>query len=315
MEPAAILHQLIHSEDLPRDALRAATARRAEMAPLLVEQIDKFVTDGGDAYDIEGDAALFFIFHLLGQWGETSAYRALARLLRSPADDVDAALGWSITETSHKVMAAVFDGDPAPIYNIILDPNADEFVRSRMCETLAMLAVRGRLDRDEVAAFLRDCWINLQPRHECFVWQGWQSAIALLGLVELKDIVKEAFDREIICPTWLGYEHFERDLALAILHPTEPWPARPDEYELFGDAIEELSTWHCFSEEYKRERERWRNQRAPLVQRELPPLDLLLDRLVSTAPSEPITNAMRGVGRNDPCPCGSGRKYKKCCLQ
>jgi len=21
----------------------------------------------------------------------------------------------------------------------------------------------------------------------------------------------------------------------------------------------------------------------------------------------------RGVGRNDPCPCGSGKKYKKCC--
>ena len=21
-----------------------------------------------------------------------------------------------------------------------------------------------------------------------------------------------------------------------------------------------------------------------------------------------------GVGRNDPCPCGSGRKFKKCCL-
>ena len=21
------------------------------------------------------------------------------------------------------------------------------------------------------------------------------------------------------------------------------------------------------------------------------------------------------VGRNDPCPCGSGRKYKKCCLR
>jgi preprotein translocase subunit SecA len=22
----------------------------------------------------------------------------------------------------------------------------------------------------------------------------------------------------------------------------------------------------------------------------------------------------RKVGRNDPCPCGSGKKYKKCCL-
>ncbi|MCB9338662.1 MAG: SEC-C domain-containing protein [Lewinellaceae bacterium] len=20
------------------------------------------------------------------------------------------------------------------------------------------------------------------------------------------------------------------------------------------------------------------------------------------------------VGRNDPCPCGSGKKYKKCCM-
>ena len=23
---------------------------------------------------------------------------------------------------------------------------------------------------------------------------------------------------------------------------------------------------------------------------------------------------MSGPGRNDPCPCGSGRKYKRCCL-
>lgn len=21
------------------------------------------------------------------------------------------------------------------------------------------------------------------------------------------------------------------------------------------------------------------------------------------------------IGRNDPCPCGSGKKYKKCCLE
>ena len=27
----------------------------------------------------------------------------------------------------------------------------------------------------------------------------------------------------------------------------------------------------------------------------------------------PAHNPMRDVGRNDPCPCGSGKKYKKCC--
>jgi uncharacterized protein len=28
--------------------------------------------------------------------------------------------------------------------------------------------------------------------------------------------------------------------------------------------------------------------------------------------SEPPRNASK-IGRNDPCPCGSGKKYKKCC--
>ena len=30
-------------------------------------------------------------------------------------------------------------------------------------------------------------------------------------------------------------------------------------------------------------------------------------------PREPLASASRRVGRNDPCPCGSGKKYKKCC--
>ena len=31
-------------------------------------------------------------------------------------------------------------------------------------------------------------------------------------------------------------------------------------------------------------------------------------------PEQPHLNPDRDVGRNDPCPCGSGKKYKKCCL-
>jgi hypothetical protein len=64
-----------------------------------------------------------------------------------------------MTTTSHRVMAAVFDGDPEPLFDIILDPNAEEFIRAGMCEALAMVTVRGRLDR--AAAGLGrsgDCW-------------------------------------------------------------------------------------------------------------------------------------------------------------
>ena len=30
---------------------------------------------------------------------------------------------------------------------------------------------------------------------------------------------------------------------------------------------------------------------------------------------KPVTRSKEKVGRNDPCPCGSGKKYKKCCGQ
>ena len=30
-------------------------------------------------------------------------------------------------------------------------------------------------------------------------------------------------------------------------------------------------------------------------------------------PAEPVKRAFPKVGRNDPCPCESGKKFKKCC--
>ena len=29
--------------------------------------------------------------------------------------------------------------------------------------------------------------------------------------------------------------------------------------------------------------------------------------------AKPKVNSTKKVGRNDPCPCGSGKKYKQCC--
>ena len=58
------------------------------------------------------------------------------------------------------------------------------------------------------------------------------------------------------------------------------------------------------------------------IDRELPldDLDDAIDELVAavldiadvTRPRRPIERAQPKVGRNDPCPCGSGRKYKQC---
>ncbi len=39
-----------------------------------------------------------------------------------------------------------------------------------------------------------------------------------------------------------------------------------------------------------------------------------IEQLMAIVRAEDVENAPPKVRRNDPCPCGSGRKYKKCCF-
>jgi uncharacterized protein len=236
MDAGAILHELTYATDLPREALHAASARRAELLPKFLGWIEDYL--GQEPALRANPTPLFFIFHVLGEWREKTAYRPLARLLLCPADDVDAIFGDATAETCHRVMAAVFDGDPQPLYEIILDPNAEEFIRSRMCEALAMVTLRGGLDRAQTSRFLRDAYNELQPQRLCYVWFGWQSAIAMLGFGELKVLVKRAFDRGFIDRYIVGFDDFKQDLKRGSERPGEPWQPGDDEYALFGDTVE-----------------------------------------------------------------------------
>jgi hypothetical protein len=294
MDVRAILHELTQAEGLPREALKAASAQRGEIVPVFLKEIEDYLALKPAAPS--KSTPLFFIFHLLGEWREKAAYRPLARLLRLPRSEVDQIFGDGITTTSHRVIASVFDGDPQPLYDIILDPNAEQFIRSRMCEALAMVTLRGGLDRTLAGRFLRDAFIEMQPQAQCYVWVGWQSAIAMLGMSDLKSLVKKTFDRGLVDSHVLGFDHFEQDLRWAIEHPGEPWRLEDHEYTLFGDTVDELSGWYCFTEQYSEDRERWRRQAE------------------ASARNQRLENPFKNVGRNDPCPCGSGKKFKKCCL-
>jgi hypothetical protein len=119
-------------------------------------------------------------------------------------------------------MAAVFDGDPEPLYDIILDSSAEEFIRACMCEALAMVTLRGELDRAVAGRFLRDAFIEIRPQAEKYVWVGWQTAIAMLGMSDLIILVKKAFDRGFIDSHILGFDYFEEDLRRGIERPGEP---------------------------------------------------------------------------------------------
>jgi hypothetical protein len=290
MDTRQVIAELSEGGRLPVAAIRAAQADRDTMVPLFLRSFESFLSLEDEPVNPD---ALFFMFHLLGEFREKSAYWPLACFLRLPGEILDSILGDAITATSHRVMVAVFDGDPAPLYDIIRDPEADQFVRSEMFHAIATLTRRGELPRAATADFLRDCYSQLEPSVDCYVWQGWLDAVAWLGLAELRPLVQQAFGRGSIDPMWLSFADFEKDLQHGIEHP-EAEPLHPDgSHDPFGDTIAELSDWDCF---------RPKTRRDKTGASSLGSLGM------------PHREPLRNVGRNDPCPCGSGKKFKKCCL-
>ena len=288
MEAHEILERLSASEGLPTEAILAARANREVVIPVFIEAFDRFVSSGPASTDL----GLFFAFHLLGEWRAQGAYRTLAKFLQVPGEALEPVLSDAKVATSHRVMTAVFDGDPKPLEDIVYTQAADEFIRSRMIEAIALLTLGGHLSRAWTEQFLRECYDRIELQDGCYAWYGWQQSIAWLGLDDLKPLVQQAFVRGSVNEDWLSFKDFEKDLRHAIDHPGELPPRLAREQSPFQDTILELSKWAAFNPRY-------------LAQQK---------RLGSLSLNDSHANPFAKVGRNDPCPCGSGKKFKKCCL-
>jgi preprotein translocase subunit SecA len=78
----------------------------------------------------------------------------------------------------------------------------------------------------------------------------------------------------------------------------------------------ELPVWKRDVEEKQARTERRRQELRGLAQTPAlpaPPSPAPRDDSLERKPA-PILRLEQKVGRNDPCPCDSGKKYKKCCL-
>jgi hypothetical protein len=292
-----ILLDFAERGDFPREALEWAIANSADITPELLKTLETYVD--GPGLDRDREDALFFIVHLLAQFRETRAYRPLMRLFSLDSARLERILGDATTETLPKIAISVFDGDPGPMQAVIEDETADEFVRSGLLEALAFLVKEGKVDLADFKKYLLRAYAELQPRGESLVWVGWQSAISMLGLTEFSKLVRKAFALGMIHPMYMRYHHFEADLRAARANPRSYETSAYVPLGYIDDTIGELEAWSLHSDEP------WENREGDLG-------DLAGRGPFADAPS---VNPLRDVGRNDPCPCGSGRKFKKCCLQ
>jgi uncharacterized protein YecA (UPF0149 family) len=94
----------------------------------------------------------------------------------------------------------------------------------------------------------------------------------------------------MIDPRSMGRADFESDMAQGIEHHRQELRSRGKSY--LRDPETEIAWWAGYHEEDFLDDDRWH-----------PPAPPATGTIVRDAPK---------IGRNDPCPCGSGRKYKKC---
>ena len=293
MDVQALISDLANTEVLPKETLNACVDNRDETVPAFLALLTQAAN--GETVDDEEISALFFIIHLLAEMGVIEAYEPLMRLLGREEEVIEKILGDATTETSHKVIISVFDGNVDALYEVMNNPDAYEFVRNSAFRAWTFFVATGAIGRTEAERYLTKCFDDLLPQREDYVWTSWLDAVAILGFEKLRPLAIKAFEAGLTSPINMNMEDFDQVLGEALSQNDRVAFLRKQRLEPFADTIGTLSKWYAFSDEFIRNKRQHQDQ-------------------VRIGTEGVVTNAYQNVGRNDPCPCGSGKKFKKCCL-
>jgi hypothetical protein len=298
METAEILHQFERATGkFAQAAVEAAVARRDEVTPHLLRILEETV-DRAAELDAEGDymAHLYAMF-LLAQFRETRAYPLVVRFASLPGDLLDSLCGDFITEDLGQVLASVCGGDIAGIQSVIENEDADEWARSAALSSLVTLVAVGQKSRDEIVTYFARLFRGKLARKWSHVWDELVSDSTDLYPAELLDDIKRAYDDGLVETGHVGFDDVKRDLALGkdrVLARLADDPHR----RLVEDTVEEMVGWACFQDD------------TPSGVKSSAQASAKANLMPEAAP---VQIKSIKTGRNEPCPCGSGKKYKKCC--
>ena len=287
------LYAVATERKLPDFAVGMCTLRIEEAAPKLRAVLLR-AADGRELSDDES-LLLFRGLHILGGARHQEAYQPLLRLLHRPYDEVNALLGDTVIESLANIVTGVFDGDIDALFALIIDRSIDGFIRDALFGAATFLAWERRIDLDRYREFLVRFHEERPAEDGDQAWAGWLQAISLLGLRDLVPLVDNAFREERIPEAWIDRPQFDDDMAVAEYAPGDI--DRFTKYNLgyIEDVLVSLDWTRGTEDVFDEDGE------------EAPWSDLAY-------PNEPVRNPWRHVGRNDPCPCGSGKKAKRCCL-
>ena len=299
-----------HTE-VPRIALEEAVAQREEIIPHLLAVLEDVARDPALFAEDKDRNVHIYAMYLLAQFRETRAYSLLVKIFSAPGETPFELAGSVVTQDLTSILASVSDGDVSGMVELVENESANDYVRGAALDGLVTLMVFGRLSRDEVTAYFRHLFQTLVRRHSA-VWDGLANACADIGPREFATEIRQAYDEGLVDPWSIGWEEVEELLDVS---PEVALEKSRHRNRLITDTAKAITWWSSFHQH-----ERWgKGAGAGIKGEEGQPR--LEDDADGTLPlfgaghyiPEPIRRTEPKVGRNQPCPCGSGKKYKKCC--
>jgi hypothetical protein len=287
-------------------ALRQAVAKKDEITPHLLKSLERAANNPEEVLD-EGDDSFIYALYLLAQFREKLAYPLIIKLVSHPPELADDLLGIITTEDLHNILASVSLGDTIPIAELAANTDVEEYVRAAAIRSWLTLVVSGEKSREETVNYYRSLFEGgLEDKNEV-VWTELVDCSADLYPEELYEQIKKAFDDGLIDEFFIDLDWVDSQMALG----KELVLAQlPEDHHLIEDAASEVEWWASPWDED----EDWGDWDDDDDDDLLDTYNLRISALnghplASSAPHE----AQEKVGRDDPCPCGSGKKYKECC--
>lgn len=287
----AIMQLHKRTEYYPAEAINVVLNNADEAKPYLYEAIDKAIAKG-EAVDTD-DQLCFYSLFILGEFADTAAFERIVSLVTLPPEAVDDLLGDLMTGGLDNILYCTFNGDFELLKASAKDCKVDDFVRSDMLRVLAQLYIDGKWSRESLQGFLKEIVYGPQKSGD-YIYIEVQSIILHCHFREMLREMRFMCDAGILDTSANG------DYAASIdwmysYDPQEPLCQAPVQ-------TESLRRWAMFKDNGPESDEQF-----------VEALDKMFADIDKDFPSaEPAIKVK--VGRNDPCPCGSGKKYKFCCM-
>lgn len=269
-----------------RELVDAAIELKDEITPYLIEILENVLYDPEKYIEFDDLYDHIYSLMLLGHFKESKAHKVIVDLFSLPDDKPHELFGDLGTSDLPTILIRTCDGSIELIKSLALNKDADDYCRVSALNAMAYAVVVGIASREEVLSFFGTLFTGDEASETSGFWSLLANFVCDLYPEEIMDTIKQVYEDDLIASGMVRYEDFEEAMEDGKEKCLEQ--LKDDfEYRSLDDIHGSMSWWACFNKDNKN----------PV------PNDITTFR-----------RKAKKIGRNAPCPCGSGKKYKKCCL-